>query len=760
MKVTVTVENATDQTRDIALSLLLSEQKSGLAVCEVNRRAAVKAGANEMILECEVPRHKLWELKNPFLYISCVRVGGSAHTARFGFRDLRFENGFFTLNGRRFLLKCAHGTFSASNCVAMKALGFNAFRSIHRTVDRETMDLCDELGFLIIQSPITSWGMREHENTQRMIADYMRNMVLMHRNHPSVGAYYFYNETDDRHLIEIAEELLPELRKLDPNNIFLLSGARWDDVLSVASASNPGSPTFDVCLGGEGNKDFGEKWTDGYNGIGVHDAPMGDIHAYPAYPLDAQTKNWYRTLGQHSDPVFLSETGVGSQVNPVSWTLNAEALDPLRPGFPESCALPDQNVHWVLGVPPRSLWEEAEAFLDFYDLRGLYPFADLLCAEADRLNGRQREQMFDLIRSNSHLCGFSLTSFGGGNEGMCEGTPLGNGIVKESVAHALQHGLAPLRFSLFATDRTVYADRETELEAVLCNEDCLPSGSYSMLLDVDGGSPAHVVKSWKTEAIYPSEGVGGFSPLAATVFKGSVRLEEEGNYYFRARLTKGDMPCGGNLPIRAVKIRDEAVRGRSVACIGLNRATTDFLIGHGVNVLPAKDVKKTGVLLVGTDLREDIGAWESVLDAAKAGATVIFADERFFRERPVALKAVAGDGAKVSVYLNTLDHNDTIHVEHPVFAGMTPAGFCDPESYGAVYPTAMFESTVKPSETVSATFRIRGDFSSGVIFGEFTVGKGKAILNAFRICENLGKHPFADRLLLNVIETYVGKNIF
>ncbi len=753
VKVTVSLENAGPCAQDETVSLLISEMKTGLPVCEVSRRVTVPAGESETVLECDVEGFKLWELQNPFLYLSQVRVGTFSQVARFGFREIRLENGFFTLNGRRFLLKCAHGTFSASNCTAMKALGFNAFRSIHRTMDREVMDLCDELGFLIIESPITSWGMREHENTRSMVRDYMRNMVRMHRNHPSVCAYYFYNETDDRHLIEIAEELLPEIRALDPQNIFLLSSARWDNMPEVNSASNPGSVTFDVPLGGEGTTGVADNWLDGYHGYGLTSAPMGDIHAYAAYPLDGPTRNWFRTVGTQTRPVFISESGIGSQVNPVSWTLQAEALAPLRPGFPENCPFPEQKAAWVLGLPPRALWEETEAFLDFYGLRELYPFADLLCAEGDRLNGRQREQMFDLMRANSHLCGFSLTSFGGGNEGMCEGTALGNGIVKESVAHAVQHGLAPLRFSLFATDRIVYADRETELEAVLCNEDRLPAGRYPMLLCVDGGTPTHIVKTWTTEAAYPSEGPGGFPPLAATVFKDTVVLEE-GEYVFRARLTQGDMPCGGDLKIRAVKIRDEAVRGKTICGIGLADATVAFLEKHGVCVLPAEAAKTVGVLLVGASLKEENGEWEQVLGPVNEGATVIFADERLFRTDPDRVKEIAGENAKETVYNDWLYHNDTIHVGHPVFADMTPAGFCDLESYGPTYPTAMFESTVKPAKTGSVSFRISGNFTSGVNFGEFAVGKGRAILNAFQICDNLEKHPFADRMLLNIVEVY------
>jgi hypothetical protein len=64
-----------------------------------------------------------------------------------------------------------------------------------------------------------------------------------------------------------------------------------------------------------------------------------------------------------------------------------------------------------------------------------------------------------------------------------------------------------------------------------------------------------------------------------------------------------------------------------------------------------------------------------------------------------------------------------------VFAAAFAAG------YGAYYPGS-------PCPT---------GYTSGVLLGSYRLGKGRFIINAFRILESLGEHPAADRLMVNLI---------
>jgi beta-galactosidase/beta-glucuronidase len=84
---------------------------------------------------------------------------------RCGFRDLRFQDGYFRLNGRRILLKSGQtdarspiGIFVAHDpdlprrdLFNGKVAGLNMIRSFGGETPHVQLDLCDELGLLVYQ---------------------------------------------------------------------------------------------------------------------------------------------------------------------------------------------------------------------------------------------------------------------------------------------------------------------------------------------------------------------------------------------------------------------------------------------------------------------------------------------------------------------------------------------------------------------------------------------------------------------------------
>ena len=72
------------------------------------------AGESTVDVEMRIASPHLWDLNDPFLYrvTARLRIDGvdaaDEQSVRCGFRDFRFENGFFRLNGRRLFLKCSH----------------------------------------------------------------------------------------------------------------------------------------------------------------------------------------------------------------------------------------------------------------------------------------------------------------------------------------------------------------------------------------------------------------------------------------------------------------------------------------------------------------------------------------------------------------------------------------------------------------------------------------------------------------------------
>ena len=726
--------NAGDRPQNKKVEVVFADKKSGAEVCVAGGSYEIPPGRSEIELRGRIQNHHLWDLDTPVLYTATAAVDGRGHVSvRFGFRDFRIKNGFFFLNGRRIFLKGAHTAINASSAISMKALGFNMIRTIARAFNEETLNICDELGLLVMDAAATGWGMTLHENTRAQIEGYNIDMIKGSRNHPSVAMYCLFNENhaDKKELFSYGVQSLPKLREYAPDAVFLLHSGRWDRDISLGSASNPGSDKWDVYLGAEGIIDYPKRENPMYI-PGFNDAAMGDIHIYMLVPVAAETANYVRTLGHGVNPVFVSESGIASQTDPMGEYL-AHCHEKL-------------NVAVTLDLEKR-LWDETERFLEFYDLKNVYPLSFDFARDTEKLNGAQRTLLYNLYRANPMVNGFSFTSFGVSNEGTLQG----NNVIKDSLAYAIQQGNEPLRWSLFSSGRCVYAGRPFEIEAVLCNEDVLAPGDYSAQAYIRGKDGC----VWKKEFVlnYPAEGHGGMPPLAFSALREQVVLPE-GEYVFSARLTTGGVAYDGDLKITVLEPKCDVET--EIAVCGMPERTTAFLNEHGIRTreLCREDVSDIpqAVLVGGSASAEDIG---TLHELAALGSNVVFTDVLFFEKNADVLKRIAGESALIRNVKSHIYHNDNIGITHPLFKGIKDAGVLDFGKFGMVYPDYLFASVKKPAKTICASIRIEMSFMlQGLTIGEYAAGKGRYVLNAFDITHALGKHPYADQMLLNFVRHY------
>lgn len=735
----ITLYNAKSSDENTEINIRFSDTRHGLTVATKRQNVRIPKGASEISVTATIPEHKLWALNCPSLYSAEIRTdGGSAKSLRFGFKEFLIKDGFFFLNGKRTILKCAHGTPSAETVIEMKAMGFNAFRSIQHLLPEELLDLCDEIGFMIIEAPLSSWGMRMHENSGAMIEGSLCNMVKMHRNHVSVGAFYLFNELKRRDILHLGSECLPKLRELAPNALFLLSSGRWDFEYDLGSVSNPYSGEWECLLGNEGNAEntvheYPSRFLT-FNNLG-----MGDLHPYPYVPLDSAAKRWFRTVGTDCDskPVFISECGIGTHEHTtrclferleLGMTKNADSIKEIR-----------------------ATDEALEKFLPYYGMDGVYPFSSELCRAADRENGRQRQMIFDLIRSNPMVNGFSLTSWCCGNEGTLEGL----GVIKESVAYAMQEGWAPLRWALFSSERVLYANKTFRIEAVLCNEDRLAPGAYRAEAKIKG--EGGIV--WKKDfsAVYPEVGYADMPPLAASVLSEEIALPT-GEYTFSVRLLEGGCPFGGTLRFTVVAPdAKKASEHNEISILGLSDKTAETLERYGIKVVDHIDGEKCGALFIGVPKTADEAWWEMIIDLIENGTRVVFLNPEIFSAETAKqyLRRIAGDDAKAAAVSDWLYHYDTIHIRHPLFANINDEGLLELDAFFELYPRFEFTKTKKADLTIAASFRVdAGSCSTSLTVGEYKIGKGLAVINAFRIEEALGKNPHAEQMLFNFISHY------
>jgi beta-galactosidase len=184
----------------------------------------------------------VWSVDHPYLYtvVSAAyrdNILVDQVTTRIGIRNCSFESekGFF-LNNQPLKIKgvCMHHDLGALGAAfnktaarrqlqILKDMGCNAIRTAHNPPASGFLDLCDEMGFLVMDESFDMWQKRK--NRFDYSADFkewhqkdVEAMVLRDRNHPSVFMWSIGNEIReqfDSTGIALTKELVSIVKKLD-----------------------------------------------------------------------------------------------------------------------------------------------------------------------------------------------------------------------------------------------------------------------------------------------------------------------------------------------------------------------------------------------------------------------------------------------------------------------------------------------------------------------------------------------------------------
>lgn len=186
-------------------------------------RKIITAKDNIIIQRIEIEKPMLWDIDEPNLYkaVTKVIVGkkeiDNVETS-FGIRAAKFEaaTGFW-LNGKNIKIKgiCMHHDGGAvgsavplsiwkKRLTLLKSTGVNAIRTSHNAPSPELLDLCDQMGFLVMDETFDTWDAKKShaENGYNLYFDNWwdkdtRDMVMRDRNHPSIIIYSVGNEIHD-----------------------------------------------------------------------------------------------------------------------------------------------------------------------------------------------------------------------------------------------------------------------------------------------------------------------------------------------------------------------------------------------------------------------------------------------------------------------------------------------------------------------------------------------------------------------------------
>lgn len=180
-----------------------------------------------------IRKPKLWHVDAPYCYTLETVCGDQLIRQNVGFRAYEFtpDHGLF-INGRHVKLHgvCLHHDLGAlgsafhekaarRQLLAMKEMGVNSLRTSHNPPARQLMDLCDELGILVVNEAFDMW------KRQKTTYDYARffeqdveadvaSWVRRDRNHPSMLMWSIGNEIFDTHVDESAVDTTRMLHSL------------------------------------------------------------------------------------------------------------------------------------------------------------------------------------------------------------------------------------------------------------------------------------------------------------------------------------------------------------------------------------------------------------------------------------------------------------------------------------------------------------------------------------------------------------------
>ncbi len=779
LSVTGTILNAGAKTVEITCIAAVEFQQTGEKCGEGKKK--VKAGPHAVVdvrFRIPVSDMHLWELTDPCLY----RVDLNLRTqycedrisCRTGFRELKVEHGYFYLNGKRIFLKSTHtGNHIPGRCtltpaerdflrrdlVLAKAEGFNMVRFIAGVAFPEQLDFCDELGLMVYEENHAAWNLGVSDRAEEIFDRELSEMVRRDRNHPCLTVWGLLNEEKQMPIFHIARKSLKLLRKLDMTRLVLINSGRWDKDPHFGSVSNPGSKEWEYVWGME-RPDFPAYTPEQQNSWKWEWwERMGEVHPYPGFPISHDDCAMIRHRFGHTDkPVFLSETGIGSMFNVMRVCRNFEAngTDPEIFDY-KYC----RNME--------------EMFLNDWTrwgFAGLYPFPEDFLTASELQHSRQRRLFFDVIRSNPRLCGYNLT-------GMLDHALTGEGVWslfrewKAGIAEVLADGFAPLRWCLFTDLVPFYEGDPVHLEAVLANENILKPGTYQAQFRVFAAGQGVL---WKKDVSFQigTEGDGiDDPPLATPVLNETADLQlAPGEYIFAAELTHGGAACSNRQTFRVVPVMPALPDIEPVMAVAVNDIDRAFFRHIGLTVKEFEPGRKNGLLIIGhgKDYSGEGNAafWSQVRSFLESGGNVLACSHTAFpgydAGKTLGLKKTIKAQDGFSMEWDWLYHKESVLKQDPVFDGVAPAGLLDWE-LASVMARGVVWTGDDPDNVLAASFGTGmltlSGYISGIKLGEYHVGKGVLMMNAFNLPPNEPNHnlppfeikiPAADRLFINLLK--------
>jgi beta-galactosidase len=218
VRVQTTVQNDSTADQPIQLTTELLDPDGKVAGTATTSGNLSSGGHQSFDQSITVPNPHLWSLETPVLYKAVTTVSNAAGRVDwlgtpFGIRTIEFtvDKGFF-LNGKHVNVQgvCDHHDLGALGSAAypraierqlqiLKSMGCNAIRTSHNPPAPVLLELCDKMGFLVMDEAFDEWKANHKTYGYGQYFDQWSepdivSMLDRDRNHPSIILWSIGNE--------------------------------------------------------------------------------------------------------------------------------------------------------------------------------------------------------------------------------------------------------------------------------------------------------------------------------------------------------------------------------------------------------------------------------------------------------------------------------------------------------------------------------------------------------------------------------------
>ena len=245
IKVRTKIVNGNSSVQNVKLSTILLNALGNTVGQTESVVRVLQKKTDEVTQEILIKNPSLWSFENPYLYrvVSKLEENGKVvddYVTTIGIRSFTFDvDKGFILNGKQIKINgvCNHhdlGCLGAAintsalkrQLTLMKDMGVNGIRTSHNPPAPELLDLCDQMGILVMDEAFDMWAKKKTDFDYSLDWDAwhkkdLEDMVFRDRNHPSIFIWSIGNEvmeqnnTQNSKGVIIAQELAGIIRNLD-----------------------------------------------------------------------------------------------------------------------------------------------------------------------------------------------------------------------------------------------------------------------------------------------------------------------------------------------------------------------------------------------------------------------------------------------------------------------------------------------------------------------------------------------------------------